>query len=109
MDKWNLLNTKIDMLTKKLEATTKVKNSMAIYSCEFCGGGHSTMECQGGSVSQDPSIEQLNALNNFQRNQGNPYSNTYNPGWRNHPNFSWSNQGGVQNTNQGFKRPPPGF
>ena len=57
VDKWNLLNTKIDMLTKKLEATTKVKNSMAIYSCEFCGGGHSTMECQGGSVSQDPSIE----------------------------------------------------
>ena len=51
MDKWNLLNTKIDMLTKKLEATTKVKNSMAIYSCEFCGGGHSTMECQGGSIS----------------------------------------------------------
>lgn len=23
--------------------------------------------------------------------QGNPYSNTYNPRWRNHPNFSYKN------------------
>ena len=85
VDVWNLLN---DILTKKLEATTKVSNSMAIYSCELCGGGHSTIECQGGLASQDQSIEQLNALKNFQRSQGNPYSNTYNPGWHNHPNFS---------------------
>ena len=81
---------------------------MAVYSYEFYGGGHPTLECQG-SCSQDTSIEQLNAFNNFQRSQGNPYSNTYNPGWRNHPNFSWANQGGGQNPNQGFKQPPPGF
>ena len=82
---------------------------MAAYSFEYCGGGHSALKCQSGFPSQDSSIEQLNALNNFQRNQGNPYSNTYNPGWRNHPNFSWSNQGGVQRTNQECKQPPPGF
>ena len=90
VDSWNLLNAKIDMLTKKLEATTKISNSMAVYSYKHCGGGHASLECQGG-FSQDSSIEQLNAFNNFQRNQRNPYSNTYNPGWRNHPNFSWSN------------------
>ena len=29
--------------------------------------------------------------------QNNPYSNTYNPGWKNHPNFSWKDQqGNVQ-------------
>src|SRR5262249_54549399 len=39
----------------------------------------------------------------FQRpQQNNPYSNTYNPGWRNHPNFSWSNQ-------QNPRPPPPGY
>ena len=37
VDSWNLLNAKIDMLTKKLEASTKVSNPMAIYSCEYCG------------------------------------------------------------------------
>ena len=96
------------MLTKKLEATTKISNPMAMYSCEYYGGGHTSLECQGG-FSQDSSIEHLNAFNNFQRNQGNLYSNTYNPGWRNHPNFLWSNQGGVQNNNLGFKQTPYGF
>ncbi|XP_042401007.1 uncharacterized protein LOC121991043 [Zingiber officinale] len=29
----------------------------------------------------------------YNQRQNNPYSNTYNPGWRNHPNFScWGNQ-----------------
>ncbi|KAL5554123.1 hypothetical protein UlMin_041524 [Ulmus minor] len=33
-------------------------------------------------------------------NRGNnPYSNTYNPGWRQHPNFSWSNQTGQSSNN----------
>ena len=80
VDSWNLLNAKIDMLTKKLEALTKVSNPTVVYSCEYCGGDHSTLECQGRFSSQYPSIEQLNALNNFQRNQENPYSNTYNSG-----------------------------
>ena len=65
VDNWNLLNAKIDMLTKKLEASTKVSNPMTVYSCDYCRGGHSTLECQRGFSSQEPSIEQLNALNNF--------------------------------------------
>ncbi|CAL8988176.1 unnamed protein product [Prunus brigantina] len=49
-------------------------------------------------------LEQANALQ--ARNPNNdPYSNTYNPGWRNHPNFKWSNNSNVQQS-QG---PPPGF
>ena len=32
-------------------------------------------------------------MGNFNRQpQNNPYSNTYNPGWKQHPNFSWSDQ-----------------
>ncbi|KAI5668810.1 hypothetical protein M9H77_18663 [Catharanthus roseus] len=37
--------------------------------------------------------EQVNAAQGFHR-QNDPYSNTYNSGWRNHPNFSWKQQGG---------------
>ncbi|MED6175838.1 hypothetical protein PIB30_082055, partial [Stylosanthes scabra] len=34
-----------------------------------------------------------------------PYSNTYNPGWRNHPNLGW---GGNQNPkNNNFEQRPP--
>ncbi|KAG9442595.1 hypothetical protein H6P81_018449 [Aristolochia fimbriata] len=40
-----------------------------------------------------------------------PYNNTYNPGWRNHPNFSWPNNNQQPNTQQPIAqtRPPPGF
>ncbi|MFQ6631046.1 hypothetical protein Gotur_010071 [Gossypium turneri] len=31
-------------------------------------------------------------MGNFNQNN-NPYSNTYNPRWKQHPNFSWNNQG----------------
>ncbi|XP_071922613.1 uncharacterized protein [Coffea arabica] len=44
-------------------------------------------------------------VNNYNRNApNNPYSNTYNPGWRNHPNFGWKDQGNQQRPTN-----PPGF
>ena len=47
--------------------------------------------------------------------QNNPYSSTYNPGWRNHPNFSWSNPNNSANPshvqpfipNPNYQGPPP--
>ena len=62
--------------------------------------------------------EQVNFVGNqFQRRQANnTYSNTYNPGWRNHPNFSWSNNNNVaapnfpnNNNNLQRQQAPPGF
>ncbi|KAG9453133.1 hypothetical protein H6P81_006037 [Aristolochia fimbriata] len=36
-----------------------------------------------------------------------PYSNTYNPGWKNHPNFSWNNANQATQHPPGFKPPQP--
>ncbi|KAJ9173880.1 hypothetical protein P3X46_016972 [Hevea brasiliensis] len=49
----------------------------------------------------------VNNGGNFnQRQPNNPYSNTYNLGWRNHLNFSWSNQQNQPiNKQQGYKPP----
>ncbi|CAA0809449.1 Unknown protein, partial [Striga hermonthica] len=48
--------------------------------------------------------EDVNALQGYQNRQPNdPYSNTYNPGWRNHPHFSWSNN------NNTLQPPRPNF
>ena len=44
--------------------------------------------------------EQAHALNSFQRPNHNPYSQTYNPGWRNHPNFSWKSDNNNAQTSQ---------
>ncbi|XP_050890469.1 uncharacterized protein LOC127095883 [Lathyrus oleraceus] len=57
-------------------------------NCEICGGPHLTVHC----VATAQQIEEIKFLR-----QNNPYSNTYNPGWKNHPNFSWKDQqGNVQ-------------
>ncbi|XP_045802421.1 uncharacterized protein LOC123896006 [Trifolium pratense] len=65
--------------------------------CDFCGQGHANGECfPEGS-------EEAKYLANFKRSNPNhdPYSNTYNPGWRDHPNFGWGgNQGSSQSQQQ---------
>ena len=45
--------------------------------------------------------DQANVINTF--NKPNPYSQTYNPGWRNHPNFNWRNNNNAQSS----QAPPP--
>ena len=66
--------------------------------CDHCAGNHSSADCQVGNPFAQSSYGQANYVSNFQH-QNNPYSNTYNLGWRNHPNFSWSNI-------QGQAKPP---
>src|SRR3954465_13846909 len=53
--------------------------------CEIFGGPHFAMHC----VATQEQVEQIHMLR-----QNNPYANTYNPGWKNHPNFAWKDQQG---------------
>ena len=89
IDSLSMVNAKLDTLTKKLERLNFAGHTSQVLCCEIYGAGHSIVECQNTNpYSQGCSIEQLNALNNYNgRPQGNSYSNTYNPRWRNHPNF----------------------
>ncbi|XP_020972946.1 uncharacterized protein LOC110269457 [Arachis ipaensis] len=41
--------------------------------------------------------EEANYVGNQQRQPYDPHSNTYNPGWKNHPNFEWGNQQNQHN------------
>ena len=54
--------------------------------CEHCSGQHALGMCPFVDVNNLP-MEQAQVVGSFPRSN-NPYSNTYNPGWRNHPNFS---------------------
>ncbi|XP_019179258.1 PREDICTED: uncharacterized protein LOC109174479 [Ipomoea nil] len=50
-------------------------------------------------IEETDNVEQVNAMNNFnQRPRNDPYSNSYNPGWKNHPNFSWGSNQNYQST-----------
>jgi len=59
--------------------------------CSICASPmHASVDCLCIDKS-DYVTEQVNATQGFPPSN-NPYSNTYNHGWRNHPNFSWRSQ-----------------
>ncbi|PIM99706.1 DNA-directed DNA polymerase [Handroanthus impetiginosus] len=42
----------------------------------------------------EKNVESIQFVSNARKSQNNPYSNTYSPRWRQHPNFSWNNNQG---------------
>src|SRR4051812_11480585 len=95
------VNAKVDALTQKIENLTVTPSATAaavIPNCEICGlTGHVVAECQ--ILTGRPS-DQVNYA------QGNPYSNTYNPGWKNHPNFPYKNNNALYAPGQAPAVPP---
>ena len=79
--------------------------------CEMCEGYHGYGLCPFVDVNSLP-MEQVQVVGSYP-SQNNPYSNSYNPRWRNHPNFSWRNdqegQGSGQPPQQMYQQGPPGF
>ncbi|CAN6725359.1 unnamed protein product [Malus baccata var. baccata] len=84
----------------------KVQNVSACGVCSM--RGHPTDTCP--QLIENGGWETLNAGGFGQQYQqrNDPFSNTYNPGWRDHPNFKWREpqQGQQQNT---FRQQTPGF
>ncbi|KAI5676310.1 hypothetical protein M9H77_07260 [Catharanthus roseus] len=116
------LSVKIDALSKKfdqlLALNTLPTNSPNVQGfCAICSSpSHVIYDCASASLFPEFVQEQVNAAQGFHR-QNDPYSNTYNPSWRNHPNFSWRQQGGevqlgqqqYQQNRQSGMTTPPGF
>ncbi|XP_050222644.1 uncharacterized protein LOC126672732 [Mercurialis annua] len=105
------LQAQVDALKKQVAP----RNAPVAYvqvGCEFSGDyNHSGGECL---VTGQVLSEQVNYMGS-QMQASDPYSNTYNPRWRNHPNFGWRNQEGQGNAQapqqagqnfQGGNRPP---
>jgi hypothetical protein len=110
------LAQRMDAIVKRLDAlsigkSVNAANTFPVESCFVCASPmHHAQNCP--SMTVFTKMEQVNAFNNFQKPSSGPYSKTYNPGWRNHPNFSWkqnqptTNQGGVPHAQNHY---PPGF
>ena len=60
--------------------------------CDLYGEGWGNQDYQAIKSLTMPN-EHVDYMGNIPRLQNNPYNNTYNPGWRNHSNFPWGNQG----------------
>ncbi|XP_071926201.1 uncharacterized protein [Coffea arabica] len=81
-----------------------VGNVPQVKACGICTNmGHHTDSCP---ILQEDGAEQVNMTGGVPapRRQYDPYSNTYNPGWRDHPNLSYGSR--LQNA---FSNRPPGF
>ncbi|CAN6685971.1 unnamed protein product [Malus baccata var. baccata] len=77
--------------------------------CGVCSiQGHQSDQCP--QLIENGGWESANAVGYGNQNQprNDPFSNTYNPGWRDHPNFRWRDtpQYGQQS---GFRQPPSFF
>ncbi|KAG8496231.1 hypothetical protein CXB51_009109 [Gossypium anomalum] len=99
VDSVNMLTNQVELLNKKIDGLLGSTQVNPVMRYDSSGGGLHT-EYQ----SFNPSTEEEQVYymgNNNSRPQNNPYSNIYNAGWRNHPNFSWGGQG-----NQRLQNPP---
>ncbi|CAN6685860.1 unnamed protein product [Malus baccata var. baccata] len=77
--------------------------------CAICSiQGHASEKCP--QLIENGGWESANAIGFQGQNQprNDPYSNTYNPGWRDHPNFKWREAQQPQQQG-GFRQQPPGF
>ncbi|XP_073041875.1 uncharacterized protein [Primulina eburnea] len=98
MDAVTAITAKLDGLTHQM-AQLQAQKSAPIKSVNQNQG---SAEMVGGSSSEMPFMpdmscegiqcfggDSVNYVGNQGRPQYNPYSFSYNPGWRNHPNFGW--------------------
>ncbi|XP_024974888.1 uncharacterized protein LOC112512996 [Cynara cardunculus var. scolymus] len=84
VDAVSALTAQITKLISNLTSSTHVQSDANAFNsnvqtvqCVYCGEGHYFEHCPGNP-------EHVNYVN-----KTGPFSQTYNPGWRNHPNFSW--------------------
>ena len=95
------------MLSQFMEGCKIQGNNPSV--CAVCSmQGHPNDQCP--QLIENGGWESANAIGfqgqNQQRND--PYSNTYNPGWRDHPNFKWREPQQLQQQG-GFRQTPPVF
>ncbi|KAK8685973.1 hypothetical protein V6N13_125001 [Hibiscus sabdariffa] len=90
LDSSDTILAQISALTNMVKNMQRQSNTQEVKAldafCELCGNNHDTSEC--GQAAETGCYV------------GNYNKNTYNPAWRNHPNFSWKNQNNALNPQQ---------
>lgn len=101
---FNHMNTKVDAMCQNLDNlnTTQAETTVVSPNCKiYAVPDHIGVEFQ---LLVKPISEQVNYAQ-----QGNPYSNTYNLGWGNYPNFSNKNNSPTFAANPAPFTIPPRF
>ncbi|KAM1109853.1 hypothetical protein ACFX19_009322 [Malus domestica] len=102
------LQSQMANLTSMLSQFVEVSKTQGTTICGVCSiQGHQSDQCP--QLIENGGWESAHAVGYGNQNQprGDPFSNTYNQGWRDHPNFRWRDA--QQPAQQGGFRQPPGF
>ncbi|PKA55602.1 hypothetical protein AXF42_Ash006804 [Apostasia shenzhenica] len=96
-----LLEAKIAAIDQQLRSLNIQQNqnqNLIASSCSYCHAlNHTLSSCP--SFANQLSVEPEQANLAYARPKNDPFALTYNPGWRNHPNFSWNQGNSVPNIN----------
>ncbi|CAL2270599.1 unnamed protein product [Prunus armeniaca] len=103
------LQSQMANLSTLISQVVEGSKVQSIATCSVCSmHGHHSDQCS--QLIDNGGWESANAVGYQGQNQPryDPFSNTYNPGWRDHPNLKWRE---PQQTQQqgGYRQPPPGL
>ncbi|PON84516.1 hypothetical protein TorRG33x02_197200 [Trema orientale] len=103
VDAITALSVQIGTSSKKFDTMGVHAIQSSFVVCEICNGNHT----KDGYPSN---MESMQYVVNYNWQQNNLHSNFYNLGWKNHPNFLWSNNNQRPSSSLN-NRPmyPPGF
>ena len=102
------LSRRLEELEARGAHEIKVVNDvpMQIAQCSICQSGeHLVSECPTIPAVREMFMEQANVVGFVKHSNSSPFSNTYNPGWRNHPNLSWKSGQGQFSSNMQTSQP----
>ncbi|KAM2932191.1 hypothetical protein FF1_040289 [Malus domestica] len=102
------LQSQMANLTSMLSQFVEGPKTQGTTICGVCSiQGHQSDQCP--QLIENGGWESANVVGYGNQNQprGDPFSNTYNQGWRDHPNFRWRDA--SQYAQQSGFRQPPGF
>ncbi|CAN6579695.1 unnamed protein product [Malus baccata var. baccata] len=86
-------DAKFDMLLQRISGSQVAVQQPLQAACSICSlTNHDFFSCPHKDAYPEFTAEQVNSFNNFQRPRYDPYSNFYNPGWRDHPNLRWDKE-----------------
>ncbi|GJV00004.1 hypothetical protein Tco_1329274 [Tanacetum coccineum] len=99
------------MMEAHLAQTKPVQVNKIASSCEICSGPHDTQYCmenpeQAFSEYGSTRTDEVEGKWYTFKSEKNNLGDTYNPSWKNHPNFRWRQ---PQNSQNNFSSPPNRF
>ncbi|XP_021741900.1 uncharacterized protein LOC110708099 [Chenopodium quinoa] len=112
-----MLTSSVQALTSRFDKFQAGTSTSPQELCQLCNvQGHIAPDCpQISQNTGEKSIEQANAFySSNPKNPYDPYSNSYNEGWKHHPNLSYKNTQAQQNPSpppqpNNYNQPLPGF